>query len=97
MVSVPLWTLTYQIVGLKLHCLADLAGKWIFERSGSIASHNGLFAGGTFSSVKELVEKTDDYAQNSNRQAQPFVWTATADSILAKVERLCERIYGTAH
>ena len=50
-----------------------------------------------FSSVKELVEKTDDYVQNSNRQAQPFVWTATADSIFAKVERLCERIYGTAH
>ena len=26
-----------------------------------------------------------------------FVWTATADSIFAKVERLCERISGTAH
>jgi putative transposase len=33
----------------------------------------------------------------SNRRAQPFVWTATADSIFAKVERLCERIYGAAH
>jgi len=52
---------------------------------------------GTFSSVKELVEKIDHYVQNSNRHAQPFVWTATADSIFAKVERLCERIYGTAH
>lgn len=52
---------------------------------------------GTFRSVKELVEKIDRYVQNSNRQAQPFVWTATADSIFAKVERLCERISGTAH
>jgi len=52
---------------------------------------------GTFFSVKELVEKIDHYVQNSNRHAQPFVWTATADSIFAKVERLCERIYGTAH
>jgi putative transposase len=52
---------------------------------------------GTFSSVKDLVEKIDDYVPNSNRHAQPFVWTATADSIFAKVERLCERIYGTAH
>jgi len=43
--------------------------------------------------VKELVEKIDDYVQNSNRHAQPFVWTATADSIFAKVERLCERNY----
>jgi putative transposase len=52
---------------------------------------------GTFRSVKELVEKIDHYVQNFNRQAQPFVWTATADSIFAKVERLCERISGTAH
>src|SRR6201998_4224611 len=52
---------------------------------------------GTFRSVKELVEKIDDYVQNSNRRAKPFVWTATADSIFAKVERLCERISGTAH
>ena len=35
---------------------------------------------GTFSSVKELVEKIDHYIQNSNRRAQPFSWTATADS-----------------
>jgi len=40
---------------------------------------------GTFSSVKELVEKIDHYVQNSNRHAQPLVWTATADSIFAKV------------
>ncbi len=52
---------------------------------------------GTFRSVKELVEKIDHYVQNSNRHAQPFIWTATADSIFAKVERLCERISGTGH
>ncbi len=52
---------------------------------------------GTFSSVKDLVQKIDHYVQNSNRRAQPFVWTATAESIFAKAERLCERIHGTAH
>jgi len=52
---------------------------------------------GTFRSVKELIKKIDDYVQHSNRRAKPFVWTATADSIFAKVERLCERISGTAH
>ena len=52
---------------------------------------------GTFGSVKELIEKIDRYVQNSNKHAQPFVWTATADSIFAKVERLCQRISGTAH
>jgi putative transposase len=50
-----------------------------------------------FSSVKNLVEKIDHYVKNSNRHAQPFVWTATADSIFAKVERLFERISGTVH
>src|ERR1700686_3336759 len=52
---------------------------------------------GTFRSVKELVEKIDQYVQASNTYAQPFVWTATADSIFAKVQRLCERISRTAH
>jgi len=52
---------------------------------------------GTFRSVKELIEKIDQYVQNSNSHAQPFAWTATADSILAKVQRLCERISGTVH
>jgi transposase len=52
---------------------------------------------GTFRSVRELVEKIDQYVHASNTHAQPFVWTATADSIFAKVQRLCERISGTAH
>jgi putative transposase len=52
---------------------------------------------GTFRSVKELAEKIDQYVQDSNHHAQPFVWTATADSIFAKIQRLCERISGTAH
>jgi putative transposase len=30
---------------------------------------------GTFRSVQELVEKIDQYVQNSNRHPHPFVWT----------------------
>ena len=52
---------------------------------------------GTFRSVKELVEKIDQYVRAFNTHAQPFVWAATADWIFAKVQRLCERISGTAH
>ncbi len=52
---------------------------------------------GTFRSVKELVAKIDGFVQNSNANARPFVWTATADSIFSKVQRLCERISGTVH
>jgi len=52
---------------------------------------------GSFRSVKELVEKIDSFVQHYNRSHQPFVWTATADSILGKIARLCSRISGTAH
>ena len=52
---------------------------------------------GSFGSVKELVQKIDAFVQHYNRSSRPFVWTATADSILEKIARLCSRISGTAH
>lgn len=52
---------------------------------------------GTFRSVKELVTKIDQFVHSDNQNARPFVWTATADSIFAKIQRLCERISGTEH
>jgi putative transposase len=52
---------------------------------------------GSFRSVKELVEKIDVFVQHYNRSHRPFVWTATADSILAKITRLCSAISGTQH
>ena len=52
---------------------------------------------GSFRSVKDLVEKIDAFVQHYNRSHRSFVWTATADSILQKLTRLCSRISGTAH
>lgn len=52
---------------------------------------------GSFTSVKELVAKIQQYSDSYNRHPRPFVWTATADSILRKVERLCQSISGTQH
>jgi transposase len=52
---------------------------------------------GTFTSVRELVAKIQAYSDNYNRHPHPFVWTATADSILAKIERLCQSISGTRY
>ena len=40
---------------------------------------------GTFTSVKILIKQIRDYIDHWNTNAQPFVWTATADEILAKV------------
>lgn len=52
---------------------------------------------GSFQSVKELVAKIDHFVQTYNKTARPFAWTAAADSILAKLRRLCEHISGTQH
>jgi len=52
---------------------------------------------GSFTSVHDLVEKIDAFVQRYNRSSRPFVWTATADSILQKIARLCSRISGTRH
>ena len=52
---------------------------------------------GTFRSVKELKNKIQLFVDKYNPSSKPFMWTATADSILAKIERLCQRISGTRH
>ena len=52
---------------------------------------------GSFGSVKELVQKIDQFVQAYNENCKPFMWQATADSIFEKISRLCERISGTEH
>lgn len=52
---------------------------------------------GTFRSVKELVAKIDQFVQHYNANTRPFAWTATADSILEKIKRLCQVISETQH
>jgi putative transposase len=52
---------------------------------------------GSFNSVKELIQKINHFVSQYNKSCTPFVWTATADSILEKLERLTSRISGTGH
>jgi putative transposase len=52
---------------------------------------------GTFRSVRDLVEKIETFVKHYNRRCHPFAWTATADSILEKLERLGKAIAGTRH
>jgi putative transposase len=52
---------------------------------------------GSFRSTKELAEKIDLFVKNHNRNSKPFIWTATAESIFEKLERLCNAIYVTKH
>ncbi|MCX6027140.1 MAG: IS630 family transposase, partial [Chloroflexi bacterium] len=48
-------------------------------------------------SVKDLVAKIELFVQRYNPTARPFTWTATADSILEKLKRLCQAISETGH
>jgi transposase len=51
---------------------------------------------GSFFSVKELVQAIKQYLEENNRQPKPFIWTATAEKILEKVNR-CKAILETVH
>ena len=42
---------------------------------------------GVFKSVPDLTAAIEAYLEANNSDPKPFVWTATADEILAKVRR----------
>ena len=42
---------------------------------------------GVFHSVPDLINAIDDYLTVNNTNPRPFIWTTTAESILAKVQR----------
>jgi transposase len=52
---------------------------------------------GSFNHVRELEQAIHHYLEHHNRNSKPFVWTATANVILKKVQRFCERTYVTEH
>jgi transposase len=52
---------------------------------------------GSFDSVTELKRKINEFVEHYNHHPRPFLWTATAESIFAKLERLCKVINGTSH
>lgn len=52
---------------------------------------------GSFESVTELKRQINAYVDHHNQHPTPFMWTATAESILAKLERLCKVLNGTQH
>ena len=52
---------------------------------------------GAHASTRALEAAIMAYITLSNRSPTPFVWTKTADEILASVARFCHRISGTGH
>jgi len=51
---------------------------------------------GSFESVPELIATIDDYLAQSNQNPHVFVWTASVDSILAKIAK-CKEALETLH
>ena len=47
---------------------------------------------GSFTSVPDLIEKVMEFIEAHNEDARPFVWTATAESILEKIEKCRRRL-----
>jgi len=47
---------------------------------------------GAFRSVNDLENAITDYLNIYNQQPKPFVWTATAELIFSKVEKVCKPI-----
>jgi transposase len=52
---------------------------------------------GAFRSVKALEQGIREYLDHHNENPKPFVWTATADTILSRIARVCERISNSGH
>jgi transposase len=52
---------------------------------------------GVFKSVDDLITAIDQYIAANNRNPKPFVWTANAELILERVQRLCKRTNRSPH
>ena len=52
---------------------------------------------GSSRSVKALEKAIGAYLEEHNKDPKPFVWTASADLILRKVEEVCKRINNSGH
>jgi len=52
---------------------------------------------GSHTAVRSLEKAMLDYLDHRNSAPKPFVWTASADLILGKAERLCKRISRSGH
>lgn len=52
---------------------------------------------GIFRSTRNLEATIRSYIDNYNEQPKPFIWTKSADEILASVARFCQRTLETGH
>jgi transposase len=52
---------------------------------------------GAHRSTRQLIDAIKRYLSLTNENPKPFIWTKTADEILASVARVCQRISNSGH
>ena len=52
---------------------------------------------GAHRSTRELEQAIRSYLNSYNEDPKPFIWTKTADEILASLARFCSRISDSGH
>lgn len=79
-----------------MHCTPTYV-SWLnqVERRFGIITQQAIRRG-SFSSVKDSVNRIGQSTRHYNAQAQPFVWTATGNSRRARIARRCAYISGTS-
>ena len=55
--------------------------RWFWDLTGKAIRQ------GVFHSVNDLIAAIEDYLKVNNDNPKPFIWTATAEQIIAKVAR----------
>ena len=72
----------------KLH-FTPTSASWLnlIERVFAEITTRRIFSHGAFASVADLEDAIHDYLDQHNAEPKPFVWTKTADTILAKERR----------
>ncbi|OLG85607.1 transposase, partial [Xanthomonas oryzae pv. oryzae] len=82
-----------QDLDVHLICDNDATHKQVERWFGLITQRT--IRRGSFDSVADLKRKINAFVEHYNQNPRPFKSTATADSILAKIERVCKVINGT--
>ena len=71
---------TSKALTIERACLQPLPSR----RSSDYEEVDEMCIRDRFNSVKDLVGKIDHFVTQYNKNCKPFIWTATADSILAR-------------
>jgi hypothetical protein len=60
---------------------------------GNQQGQRGAHLAAVFRDVPELVEAVENYIEKHNESPKPFIWTAKASDILAKVKRARQALH----